>query len=113
VLHRELDRSERVLDLVRDATRHLRPRGEAARADDLGDVLEDDDAPRKRPCSGVKGRNTARRRRSSAPPSSSRPRPRDRRAAISRARGGAARGSGAGPGDRAGNPRAPAPIPAG
>ena len=39
-LGRELDRRQRVLDLVRQAPRHLAPGLAALRRDDLGDVVE-------------------------------------------------------------------------
>ena len=42
-LGRELDRRERVLDLVGDALRHLAPGGEALGLEELGQVVEDED----------------------------------------------------------------------
>ena len=55
-LGRELDRGQRVLDLVRDAPRHVGPGGGALRRDEIGDVVERDrrdPAPRLRACSLV------------------------------------------------------------
>ncbi len=42
-LGRELDRRQRVLDLVRDAAGDVAPSGGALRGDKLGDVVERDD----------------------------------------------------------------------
>ena len=42
-LGRELDRRQRILDLVRDAPRDVGPGGAALRADQLGHVVEGDD----------------------------------------------------------------------
>ena len=43
-LGRELDRRQRIPDLVRDATRHVRPSGGALGGDQVADVVERDDA---------------------------------------------------------------------
>ena len=40
---RELDRRQRILDLVRDAPRHVGPGGGALRRHEIGDVVEGDD----------------------------------------------------------------------
>ena len=40
-LRRELDRGQRVLDLVGDLTGHLRVQGQATAREQLGDVVED------------------------------------------------------------------------
>ena len=42
-LGRELDRRQRVLDLVGDAPRHVGPGRRALRGDEIGDVVERDD----------------------------------------------------------------------
>src|SRR5690606_33024806 len=53
VLDRQLDRSERVLDFVRDLPGHLTPGENAGRADLRGDVLEGDDSTARHPASPV------------------------------------------------------------
>ena len=42
-LRRKLDRRQRILDLMRDAPRHVRPGGTALRRHQIGDVVERDD----------------------------------------------------------------------
>ena len=57
VLGRELDRRERVLDLVRDRPRHLRPRGELIALHEARHVVEQDE--RARPPAGGIGKRHA------------------------------------------------------
>ena len=45
----KLDRRQRILDLMRDASRHVGPGGGALRGDEIGDVVEGDDVAARRP----------------------------------------------------------------